>query len=156
MNESGEERRSADLAAAVRDAMTGILISDMAMIGKACGFIAMQGPGGVNAAFYAWSSITLKGMGERSETGEGVWAIDVTDVHTGEKISIDQYHIPSAYRDAVRLVALYGNEDHDMIAAITEMYWKKGPSAMADLMLASAGLAANVARVLDEAAREGK
>lgn len=135
------------LEVAVQDALVGMLMPDPDVTADALQVIVDNGPGAVHAALYAWSAISLKGAGD--QPADGNWMIEVTDEKTGKVVSIDhENRIPPEQRDAARLVVLYGNNDHDTIAAITRTYWESGPEALTKLLIATVRLAAEVARQL--------
>jgi hypothetical protein len=109
--------------------------------------IAEMGPVAVHAALCAWSTVTLHGATQGGDPAPGgFWGIDVIDSRTGQAVSIDKMANP-AMRDAARIVACVGNDDHSTIAAII-VATEQDPHALVSLMAQSVRLAASVAQQL--------
>jgi hypothetical protein len=118
--------------------------------------VVRMGPRAVHVALSAWCGLVLHGFAQDQGApvrGDGFWSLEVEDDKTGESKSIDDIGDP-ATRDAMRIVACFGNKDHDTIAAIVKTAWAGDDEALADLLFAAVRLSALTARRL--AAARGK
>jgi hypothetical protein len=117
----------------------------------AMGEIVGMGPWAVHVALSGWCGVVLHGFEEaqRQEKGGlpagGFWQLETVD-RDGNTASIDQAVEP-ATRDALRIVACFGNKDHDTIAAIVKTAWDDSDETLTSLMSAAVYLAAQTARL---------
>jgi len=130
----------AELQAAIRRAYDCALEDNRDELIEALVRISEWGVMGVHVAVMGWSAIMLGcSTGDFKPDRRGFYSLECLDTQTGSVVAVDQV-VSRAEREAMQLVSLYGNQDHDTAVAICTA--AAAEDGAASLMWASCTMAA--------------
>lgn len=130
---------------AAKNALAAALADDPSAGADAIAAIADAGPLYVQAALHGWATLTLLCVKEPGDEEGGFWGIEAADAK-GRPVSLDSPQVAPALRAAFRVLACSGNDDHDTLGAIVQTHWNAGPEELANLMVATVSVTADVVR----------